>query len=181
MSAKYDAQDPSYDEEEVISERYNDKISSPRSSTSASGKEIMYNEEEYLAEVGEMNCYCVPTRVYGFKDFMFRSLGWTLLNKEQILGAFTVAITQIPEAVSGALIAGVNPALALQSTWMMNILTALVGGRPGMISGTTPFIGIALAELVEKSGVEYVYYAVMFAGFLQLVFGMMGLGVHMLA
>jgi len=47
------------------------------------------NEEEYLAEVGEMNCYCVPTRVYGFKDFMFRSLGWTLLNKEQILGAFT--------------------------------------------------------------------------------------------
>jgi SulP family sulfate permease len=179
MSAKYGAQDPSYDEEEVISERYNDKISSPRSSTSASGKEIMYNEEEYLAEVGEMNCYCVPTRVYGFKDFMFRSLGWTLLNKEQILGAFTVAITQIPEAVSGALIAGVNPALALQSTWMMNILTALVGGRPGMISGTTPFIGIALAELVEKSGVEYVYYAVMFAGFLQLVFGMMGLGALM--
>ena len=90
MSTKYGDQDPSYDEEEVTSERYNDNnITSPRSGTSASGKEIMYNEEEYLAEVGEMNCYCVPTRVYGAKDFMFRTLGWTLLNKEQILGAFT--------------------------------------------------------------------------------------------
>ena len=46
-------------------------------------------EEDYMADVGEMNCYCVPTRVYGAKDFMFRTLGWTLLNKEQILGAFT--------------------------------------------------------------------------------------------
>ena len=53
------------------------------------GKDITYNEDEYLAEVGEMNCYCVPTRVYGFKDFVFRTLGWTILNKEQILGAFT--------------------------------------------------------------------------------------------
>ena len=43
----------------------------------------MYNEEEYLAEVGEMNCYCVPSRVYGVKDFLFRTLAWLLLNKEQ--------------------------------------------------------------------------------------------------
>jgi len=175
MSSNYSNQNPSYDEEEVVGEFGDDPIS-PQSNN---GKEIMYNEEEYLAEVGEMNCYCVPTRVYGFKDFMFRTLGWTLLNKEQILGAFTVALTQIPEAITGALIAGVNPALALQSTWLMNILTAIIGGRPGMISGTTPFIGIALAGLVEESGVEYVYYAVMFAGFLQLVFGIMGLGALM--
>ena len=61
----------------------------------------------------------------------------------------------------------------------MNIITALVGGRPGMISGTTPFVGIALAELVQKYGSDYVYYAVMFAGFLQVIFGMMGLGAFM--
>ena len=52
------------------------------------GKE-MYNEEEYLAEVGELNCYCVPSRVYGMKDFFFRTLAWFLLNKEQIFGGFT--------------------------------------------------------------------------------------------
>jgi len=77
--------------------------------------------------------------------------------------------------MSGALIAGVDPALALQSSWLMNIMTAIIGGRPGMISGTTPLVGIALAELVEKNGVEYIYYAVMFAGFLQLIVGIMGL------
>ncbi len=54
-----------------------------------SGQEIVYDEEEYLAEVGELNCYCVPTRVYGFKDFVLRTVGWTMLNKEQILGAWT--------------------------------------------------------------------------------------------
>jgi SulP family sulfate permease len=136
----------------------------------------MYNEEEYMAEVGEMNCYCVPSRVYGFKDFLYRTMAWFLLNKEQILTAITVAITQIPEAISTALIAGVNPGYALQATWIMNILTSLIGGRPGMISGSTTFVGIALARLVEKDGPEYIFYAVMFAGFLQINFGLLGLG-----
>ena len=80
--AKY-SNDASYAEEEVQGER------SFEDDPIEDGKQIIYDEEEYLAEVGEMNCYCVPTRVYGFKDFMYRTLGWTLLNKEQILGAFT--------------------------------------------------------------------------------------------
>lgn len=177
MSTKYSNEQHtmgnSYDEEEIMGNRsYGDDMNKD-------GKGTGYNEEEYLAEVGEMNCYCVPTRVYGIKDFGLRTLGWTLLNKEQILGGLTVSCTQITEAVTGALIAGVNPALALQSTWLMNIFTALVGGRPGMISGTTPFIGIALADLVENSGADYVYYAVMFGGLLQICFGIMGLGALM--
>jgi len=89
---------------------------------------------------------------------------------------FAVAITQIPEAVTAALIAGVNPARALQATWLMNIITAVFGGRPGMISGATPFIGVALMGLVDTHGSDYIYYAVMFAGFLQLLFGLLGLG-----
>lgn len=139
----------------------------------------MDEDEEYLAEVGELNCYCVPTRVYGFTDFLYRTLGWTILNKEQILGAFTVALTQIPEAITAALIAGVNPAFALQSTWIMNCLTSIIGGRSGMITGTTPFVGIALADLVLKEGVEYIFYAIMFAGFLQIAFGILGLSAMM--
>lgn len=173
MAKKYDNE--TYDEEEVMADRSYTVGDSPQKDA----QEIVYNEEEYLAEVGEMNCYFVPTRVYGFKDFIFRTLGWTLLNKEQILGAWTVAFTQIPEAMTGAIIAGVNPAYALQSTWLMNIITAIIGGRPGMISGTTPFIGIALAGLVENEGYEYIFYAVLFGGFLQLIFGIMGLGALM--
>uniref|UniRef100_A0A7S3VC82 STAS domain-containing protein n=1 Tax=Chaetoceros debilis TaxID=122233 RepID=A0A7S3VC82_9STRA len=172
----FDGRDQSFDEEEVVTERAFDD---ENVEDMKPDKGDMYNEEEYLAEVGEMNCYFVPTRVYGFKDFIYRTLGWVLLNKEQILGGFTVALTQIPEAVAGALIAGVSPVLALQSTWIMNLVCACIGGRPGMMSGTTPFIGIALADLVEKNGQGYVYYAVMFAGFLQMLFGFMGLGALM--
>ena len=93
--------------------------------------------------------------------------------------SFVVALTQIPEAVTAALIAGVNPAKALQATWLMNVLTSLIGGRPGMISGATPFIGVALMNLVDAHGSDYIYYAVMFGGFLQVLFGLMGLGALM--
>ena len=82
----YDGRDQSFDEEEVVTERAFDD---ENAEDMKPDKGVMYNEEEYLAEVGEMNCYCVPTRVYGFKDFLYRTLGWALLNKEQILGGFT--------------------------------------------------------------------------------------------
>ena len=86
MSTKYAREDESaFDEEEVTVGRSVDAGEEPRKH----GQEIVYDDEEYLAEVGEMNCYCVPTRVYGFKDFFLRTVGWTLLNKEQILGAWT--------------------------------------------------------------------------------------------
>ena len=85
-------------------------------------------------------------------------------------------MTQIPEAISSAMIAGVNPAVALQGTWIMNIVTSLIGGRPGMVSGATIFVAVALAELVEKEGANYIYYAVMFGGVLQMIFGLLGMG-----
>jgi len=156
-----------YDEEEI-------QANANQNDGENTGK--VFDEEEYMAEVGEMNCYCVPSRVYGFKDFLFRTLAWIMLNKEQILGGFTVACTQIPEAISTALIAGVDPVYALQATWLMNIITSLIGGRPGMISGSTTFIGVSLIGLVEQEGVGYIFYAVMFAGFLQMNFGLLGMG-----
>lgn len=137
-----------------------------------------------------------------------KGLHWFLINKEQLLTPFVgkehhafyfqfkvmsdipkhlnlnpsfslVAITQILEAITGSLIAKVNPVLALQSTWILNIVTAIIfiltkRGRPGMFLGTTPLIGLAMAELVEKKGVEYVYYSVMFAALLQIIFGTIG-------
>ncbi len=79
-----DSSDGAYDEEQVMADRaYEDDPENQKD------EKEMYNEEEYLAEVGELNCYCVPSRVYGFKDFFFRTLAWFLLNKEQIIGGFT--------------------------------------------------------------------------------------------
>ena len=87
-----------------------------------------------------------------------------------------MACTQIPEAITTALIAGIHPMYALQATWLMNVITALIGGRPGMISGSTTFIGVSLIGLVNEHGYEYVFYAVLFAGFLQMNFGLLGMG-----
>ena len=96
-----------------------------------------------------------------------------------ILPLFTVGVTQIPEVCSSALMIGVDPIRALQATWIMNVLTAIIGGRPGMVSGTTGFVALALAKVIETHGVEYMFYSVMFAGICQFVFGLMGLGALM--
>jgi len=92
---------------------------------------------------------------------------------------YIVGVTQIPEVASAALMAGINPVRALQASWIMNVVTAVCGGRPGMVSGTTGFIGLALLKVVEEHGVDYIFYTVMFAGVLQLAFGLMGLGALM--
>ena len=89
QSKSFEEEDDRNNEWEEEDERYNTWVQEDETYNTWEEEDKRINEEEYLAEVGEMNCYCVPTRVYGFKDFMFRTLGWTLLNKEQILGAFT--------------------------------------------------------------------------------------------
>lgn len=80
--------DNTYKEEHVVSDNFENN------GAQGEGKKV-YDEEEYLAEVGELNCYCVPTRVYGIKDFMFRTLAWLLLNKEQILGGLTGKLASV--------------------------------------------------------------------------------------
>jgi len=129
-------------------------------------------------EIGDLNCFCSPTRVDGRKDFLNRICLWCYLNKDQFMSALTVCVTQIPEAIASAIIVGVNPARALQGTWIMNIITSLVGGsRPGMICGTTTFVAIALSELKEDEGSGYIFYAIMFGACLQLLFGALGMGI----
>jgi len=103
----------------------------------------------------------------------------TPLKQLPYLFLLLVGVTQIPEVTSAALMAGINPIRALQASWIMNVITAICGGRPGMISGTTGFVGLALLKVVEEHGVDYVFYTVMFAGVLQVAFGLMGLGAIM--
>mmetsp|Transcript_34634 Transcript_34634/g.69967 ORF Transcript_34634/g.69967 Transcript_34634/m.69967 type:complete len:694 (+) Transcript_34634:544-2625(+) len=132
--------------------------------------------ELYEYEVGALNCLWRPARPHGCREFMHRCGGWLALNREQIASGITVGVTQIPEVCSSALMAGINPIRALQATWIMNVVTSVMGGRPGMVSGTSGFVGLALLKLVEEHGVDYIFYAIMFAGVIELAFGLMGLG-----
>lgn len=96
--------------------------------------------------------------------------------KTEILSGLTVALALVPEAVAFALIAGLSPLTGLYAAVVMALITSVFGGRPGMISGATGAVAVVLVSLVQSHGVEYVFAAVVLAGFFQIIFGLLRLG-----
>ncbi len=96
--------------------------------------------------------------------------------KTEILSGLTVALALVPEAVAFALIAGLPPLTGLYAAFMMGLVTAILGGRPGMISGATGAVAVVLVALVKTHGIEYVFATVILAGVLQILAGAFRLG-----
>ncbi len=96
--------------------------------------------------------------------------------KTEILSGLTVSMALIPEAVAFALIAGLSPLTGLYAAFMMGLVTSLIGGRPGMISGATGAIAVVLVSLAQSHGVEYIFGAVILAGIIQVAAGSLKLG-----
>jgi SulP family sulfate permease len=96
--------------------------------------------------------------------------------KNEILSGLTVALALVPEAVAFALIAGLSPLTGLYAAFVMGLVTSILGGRPGMISGATGAVAVVLVSLVQDFGVEYVFATVILAGILQLLAGLLKLG-----
>ncbi len=96
--------------------------------------------------------------------------------KTEILSGLTVAMALIPEAVAFALIAGLSPLTGLYAAFMMGLVTSLIGGRPGMISGATGAVAVVLVALAKSHGVEYIFATVVLAGILQVAAGVLKLG-----
>ena len=101
---------------------------------------------------------------------------WLRHNRTQVVSGITLALAQIPEAVSFSLVVGVNPVLGLQSAWIMGIVTSLTGGRPGMVAGATGAVSVVLTNLVAEFGMGHLFYCIMLAGALQVLFGVIQLG-----
>ena len=68
--------------------------------------------------------------------------------KNDILSGLTVALALIPEAVAFSFVAHVDPVIGLYAAFMMGLITAIFGGRPGMISGATGAVAVIFAPLV---------------------------------
>lgn len=96
--------------------------------------------------------------------------------KNEILSGLTVALALVPEAVAFALIAGVSPLTGLYAAFMMGLVTSILGGRPGMISGATGAIAVVLVSLVKDHGVDYIFATVILAGIIQMAAGFLKLG-----
>lgn len=111
---------------------------------------------------------------------MLRSLFNQKINNislpNEILAGFTVAMTMIPESLSFAILAGLNPLTGLYAAFLMGIVTAIFGGRPGMVSGGAGATIITMIALIALHGVEYLFAAVILGGIIQITVGLLKLG-----
>lgn len=121
------------------------------------------------------------------KYFNLFDLSQKVDYKIEILSGLTVALALVPEAIAFALIPGFSPITGLYAAFIMCIVTAILGGRPGMISGATGavaviFIGLVLELKNTFPGIEadqilhYVFATVIIAGMLQIGAGFLRLG-----
>ena len=96
--------------------------------------------------------------------------------KNDILSGLTVALALVPEAVAFAFVAGVEPLVGLYAAFMVGLITAVIGGRPGMISGATGALAVVMVSLVAQHGVEYLFATVVLMGLIQVLIGILRLG-----
>jgi len=96
--------------------------------------------------------------------------------KNDVLSGLTVALALVPEAVAFSFVMGVSPIIGLHTAFVMGLTTAILGGRPGMISGATGAIAVVFAALVQSHGQEYLFAAVIIMGLLQIISGALKLG-----
>jgi len=118
-----------------------------------------------------------------FKNFTFNP-------KDDILSGLTVALALVPEAVAFAFVAGIDPLVGLYGAFMMGIVTALFGGRPGMISGATGAMAVVMVHLIQKGnevgdalvtpienlGLQWLFITLLFVGIIQIAAGVFKLG-----
>ncbi len=96
--------------------------------------------------------------------------------RTEVLAGLTVALALVPEAIAFALIAGLSPLTGLYAAFTIGLVTSLLGGRPGMISGATGAVAVVIVALAKSHGVEYIFAAVVLAGVFQILVGVLRLG-----
>ena len=93
-----------------------------------------------------------------------------------VLSGLTVSLALVPEAIAFAFVAGVAPLVGLYAAFIVGLITAVFGGRPGMISGATGALAVVMVALVAQHGVQYLFATVILMGILQLFAGAMRWG-----
>jgi SulP family sulfate permease len=96
--------------------------------------------------------------------------------KLNVLSGLTVSLALVPEAIAFALVAHVSPLTGLYAAFIMCLITAALGGRPGMISGATGALAVVMVSLVVRHGPEYLFATVVLMGLLQILFALCKLG-----
>jgi len=101
---------------------------------------------------------------------------WLGNIRGDLLSGLVVALALIPEAIAFSIIAGVDPKIGLYASFSIAVITAIAGGRPGMISAATAATAVLMVTLVRDHGLEYLLATTVLAGLLQIGAGMLRLG-----
>lgn len=108
--------------------------------------------------------------------FLSRRQDWFGNLRGDLLAGLVVALALIPEAIAFSIIAGVDPKVGLYASFCIAVITAVAGGRPGMISAATGAMALLMVTLVKDYGLQYLLAATLLTGVLQLVAGYLRLG-----
>lgn len=101
---------------------------------------------------------------------------WLGNIRGDLLSGLVVALALIPEAIAFSIIAGVDPKVGLYASFSIAVITAIAGGRPGMISAATAATAVLMVTLVKDHGLQYLLAATVLAGLLQICMGLLRLG-----
>ena len=101
---------------------------------------------------------------------------WLGNIRGDLLSGLVVALALIPEAIAFSIIAGVDPKVGLYASFSIAVITAIAGGRPGMISAATAATAVLMVTLVRDHGLQYLLAATVLAGLLQIAMGVLKLG-----
>lgn len=104
---------------------------------------------------------------------------WFSNVRGDLLSGTVVALALIPEAISFSIIAGVDPKVGLYASFSMAVVTAIAGGRPGLISAATGAMALVMIDLVKDYGLSYLFATTILTGILQIIFGRLKLGRQM--
>jgi len=104
---------------------------------------------------------------------------WTTNARREVLAGMVGTFALIPEVIAFSYVAGVSPEVGLFASFVIGIAIAIVGGRPGMISGAAGSVALVAASLVHAHGMQYLLAATLLAGAIQVVFGLLGMHVLM--
>ncbi len=101
---------------------------------------------------------------------------WLSNVRGDLLAGLVVALALIPEAIAFSIIAGVDPKVGLYASFCIAVVTAFLGGRPGMISAATGAMALLMVTLVKEHGLQYLMMATLLTGVFQIMAGYLQLG-----
>ena len=99
---------------------------------------------------------------------------WFSNIRADLLAGTVVALALIPEAIAFSIIAGVDPKVGLYASFCIAVVTAIFGGRPGMISAATGAMALLMVTLVKDHGLQYLLVATLLTSVFQIIAGLVG-------